>query len=132
MYLNFNPEHPMNLKRSIPYSQFLTRERIHSEPHYLIQAQFQLYWYFIWREYHHDTLIEAWRKTNQVTRGALLTDTTGNQDSKAPLCSLQDITVPIPTLGNSYLNIGLIWAGLVQPENYAVKTLWSHIGSHLH
>ena len=59
MYLNFNSEHPMNLKRSIPYSQFLRLKRIHSESHYLIQAQIQLYWYFIWREYPHDIIIEA-------------------------------------------------------------------------
>ena len=84
-YLNFNSEHPLNLKRSIPYSQFLRLERIHFEPHYLIQAQIQLYWYFRWRKYSHDTLIEAWMKINQVTREAILTDTTGNQDSKAPL-----------------------------------------------
>ena len=47
MYLNFNSEHPMSLKRSIPYSEFLRLKRIHSEPHHLIQAQIQLYWYFI-------------------------------------------------------------------------------------
>ena len=85
MYLNFNSEHPMNLKRSIPYSQFLTLKRIHSESHYLIQSQIQLYWYFIWREYPHDILIAAWRKTNQVTREALLADTSDKQESKAPL-----------------------------------------------
>ena len=39
MYLNFHSEHPMNVKRSIPYSQFLRLKRIHSESHYLIQAQ---------------------------------------------------------------------------------------------
>ena len=75
----------MNLKRSIPYSQFLRLKRIHSESYYLIQAQIQLYWYFRWREFPHDILIEAWSKTNQVTRETLLADTTGNQDSNAPL-----------------------------------------------
>ena len=50
IYLNFHSEHPMNLKRSIPYSQFLRLKQIHSESHYLIQAQIQLYWYFKWRE----------------------------------------------------------------------------------
>ena len=34
MYLNFNSEHPMSLKGSIPYSQFLRLKRIHCEPHY--------------------------------------------------------------------------------------------------
>ena len=62
MYLNFNSEQPMNLKRSIPYSQFLRLKRIHSESHYLIQSQIHLYWYFIWREYPHDILLEAWNK----------------------------------------------------------------------
>ena len=77
MYLNFNSEHPINLQRSIPYSQFLRLQRIHYESYYLIQSQIHLYWYFIWREYPHDILLEAWMKTNQVTREALLTDTTG-------------------------------------------------------
>ena len=85
MYLNFYSEHTMNLKRSIPYSQFLRLKRIHSESHYLIQVQIQLYWYFIWREYPDDILIEAWRKINKVTRETLLSGTTGNQDSTASL-----------------------------------------------
>ena len=42
MCLNFYSEHPMNLKRFILYSQFLRLERIHSESHYLIQAQIKL------------------------------------------------------------------------------------------
>ena len=33
IYLNFHSEHPMSLKRSIPYSQFLRLKRIHSESH---------------------------------------------------------------------------------------------------
>ena len=51
MYLSFHSEHPMSLIRSIPYSQFLRLKGIHSESHYLLQAQIQLYWYFRWREY---------------------------------------------------------------------------------
>ena len=39
MYLNVYSEHPMSLKRSIPYSQFLRLKRIHSQSHYLVQAQ---------------------------------------------------------------------------------------------
>ena len=85
MYLNFHSEHPMSLKRSTPYSQFLRIKRIHSESHYLIQAKIQVYWYFRWREYPHDILIEAWGKTNQVTRETLVADTTGIQDSNTPL-----------------------------------------------
>ena len=57
MYLNFNSEQPISLKRSIPHSQFLKLMRICFEPHHLLQAQIQLYWYFIWREYPHDTLL---------------------------------------------------------------------------
>ena len=130
MYLNFNSERPMNLKRSIPYSQFLRLKIIHSESHYLIQSQIHLYWYFIWQEYPHDVLLEAWNKTNQVTRESLLTDSTGKNESKAPLYLSQHITVLIPTSGKSYLNIGPIWVGQVPPENYATKILWSCTGSH--
>ena len=84
MYLNFNSKHPMNLKTSIPYSQFLRLKRIHSESHYLIQSQIHLYWYFIWREYPHDVVLEAWNKTNQFTRESLLNDSTGKKETKAP------------------------------------------------
>ena len=85
MYLNFHSEHPMSLKRSIPYSQFLRLKRIHSKSHYLLQAKIQLYWYFRWREYPHDTLIDAWSKINQVTREILLSDTRNNQDTNVTL-----------------------------------------------
>ena len=85
MYLKFHSEHPMSLKRSTPYSQFLRLKRIDSESHYLLQAQIQLYWYFRWREYPYDILIDVWSKTNQVTRETLLSDTRDNQDSIAPL-----------------------------------------------
>ena len=75
----------MNLKKSIPYSQFLRLKRIHSESHYLIQSQIHLYLYFIWREYPHEVILEAWNKTNQVTRESLLNDSSGTKASKAPL-----------------------------------------------
>ena len=51
----------------------------------VIQSQIHLYWYFIWREYPHDVLLEAWNKTNLVTRESLLTDSTCKHESKAPL-----------------------------------------------
>ena len=75
MYLNFHSEHPLNLKRSIPYSQFLRLKRIHSEPQFLIQSQINLYWFFIWRDYPHGLILEAWQKTNKVNRESLLGDT---------------------------------------------------------
>ena len=54
MYVNYYSEHPMSLKRSIPYSQFLRLKRIHSEHQYLLEAQIHMSLFFIWREYPHD------------------------------------------------------------------------------
>ena len=71
----------MSLKQSIPYSQFLRLKRIHYEPHYLIQAQIHLYWFFIWREYPHDILLDAQKKAKQVSRGILLSQTRNNQET---------------------------------------------------
>ena len=45
MYLNFCSEHPMSLKSSIPYSQFLRLKRIHTEPQHLLEAQIQMYFF---------------------------------------------------------------------------------------
>ena len=53
-----------------------------------------------------------------------------NMNPKHLLCSSQHIIVLIATLGKLYLDIGPIWVGLVPPDNYATKTLWSHTGSH--
>ena len=50
MYLNFCSEHPMSLKSSIPYSQFIRLKRVHTEPHYLLKAQIHMYFFFIWRD----------------------------------------------------------------------------------
>ena len=43
VYLNFYSEHHMNLKSSIPYSQFLRLKRIYTEPQYLLEAQIHMY-----------------------------------------------------------------------------------------
>ena len=85
MYLYYFSEHPMSLKRSIPYSQFLTLKRIHSEPQYLLEAQIHMYLFFIWREYPHDVVLKACMKTNRVTREQLLTPVENNQDKDIPL-----------------------------------------------
>ena len=85
MYLNYSSEHPMSLKRSIPYSQFLRLKRIHSDPQYLLEAQIQMYLFFILREYPHDVVFRAWMKTNRFTRVQLLTLVENNQDKDIPL-----------------------------------------------
>ena len=75
MYLNYYSEHPISLKRSIPYSQFLRLKIIHTEPQYLLEAQMHMYFFFIWREYPHYIVLKAWMKTNKVTREHLLSPT---------------------------------------------------------
>ena len=131
MYLNFNSEHPMNLKKSIPYSQFLRLKRIHSESHHLIQSQIHLYLYFIWREYPHDVVLETWNKTNQVTRQSLLNDSSRTKASKAPLMFITTNNSANP---NFRKIISKHWSYLGRSSatrELATKTLWSHIGSHL-
>ena len=91
MYLNYLSEHPVSLKRSIPYSQFLRLKRIHSEPQYLLEAQIHMYLFFIWRQYPIDVVLRAWMKTNIYH-----------------LCLLQHTVEPIQILKNTFPNIGLI------------------------
>ena len=73
MYHNYFSEHPMSLKKSIPYSQFLRLRRIHSEPLYLLKAQIHIYLFFIWRECPHVIIQRAWMKTKGFTREQPLT-----------------------------------------------------------
>ena len=84
MYLNYSSEHPMSLKRSIPYSQFLRLKSIHCELQYLFEAQIHVYLFFIWREYPRDVVLRAWMKTNRFTREQLLTPVENNQDKDIP------------------------------------------------
>ena len=65
MYLNFNSEHAMSLKKSVPYSQLPRLKRIHTEPQHLLEAQIHMY-LFLWREYPHNTILKAWEQTNKV------------------------------------------------------------------
>ena len=81
MYLNYFSEHPMSLKKSIPYSQFLRLKRIHSEPQYLLEAQIHMYLFFIWREYPHDIILRSWMKTKEFTREQLFTSE-NNEDKE--------------------------------------------------
>ena len=73
MYLNYLSEHPVILKRSIPYSQFLRFKRIHSEPQYLLETQIHMYLFLIGREYSHDVVLRAWMKANRVTGEQMFT-----------------------------------------------------------
>ena len=79
MHLNYNSEHPMTLKRSIPYSQFLRLKRVHSEPHYLLEAQIHIYVFLICREFSHDIVLDVWLKTSKFTREQLLSQTNNNK-----------------------------------------------------
>ena len=67
MYLTFVSEHPMSLKKSISYSQFLRLKRIHIEPQHLLEAQIHMYFFFLWREYSHDTILKAWKQSVKGT-----------------------------------------------------------------
>ena len=71
MYLNYFSEHPMSLKKSIPYSQFLRLKRTHSGPQYLLEAQIHMYLFFIWREYPLDIILRAYMKT-RVYKGTTI------------------------------------------------------------
>ena len=68
MYLNYFSEHPMSLKKSIPYSQFLRLKKIHSETQYLLESQIHMNLFFRWREYPNDIILKAWTDTNKFTR----------------------------------------------------------------
>ena len=85
MYLKFCSKHPMSLKKSIPYSQFPTLKRVHTEPQHLLEAQIHMYFFFIWREYPHNTILRAQLKTNRFTREQLLSPRENIQDTDIPL-----------------------------------------------
>ena len=59
MYLNYNLKHPPSLKKSIPYSQFLRLKRLHSQQQYLLEAYIHLYFYFLFREYPHNEILQT-------------------------------------------------------------------------
>ena len=75
-------EHPMRLRKSILYSQFLRLERIHTESQYLLEAQKHL---FLLREYCHNTILKAWKPTNKVSREQLLSQAEISHHTKTPL-----------------------------------------------
>ena len=108
IYLNFDSEHPVILKNAVPYSQFLRLKRIYTEPQHILEAQIQLYFFFILREYPQETILKAWKQTNKVSREKLLSPTETNHDTKHHFC-LSLLTVePTQTLRNFFSNIGTI------------------------
>ena len=85
MYQNNGSEHPMSLKKSIPYSQFLRLKKIHTELQHLLEAQIHMYIFFLWRELCNDTILKAWKQTNKVSREQLLSPIETSHDTKTPL-----------------------------------------------
>ena len=108
MYMNFHSEHPMSLRRSIPYSQFLILKRIHTKHHYLLESQIHMYFFFIWREYPQETILRAWMKTNNVTREQLLSTIDNSQDEDIPLMFITTYCRASPNLKEHFPNISLI------------------------
>ena len=111
----------MSLKSYIPYSQFLTLKRIHSEPQYLLEAQIHMYFFFIWREYPHDIVLDAWRKTSKITREQLLSQTKNNKDIDTPLMFITTYSSANHNLKELFANICPILADLVPLENLVLQ-----------
>ena len=84
-YLNFGSEHPMSLKKSKPYSQFIRLKRIHTEPQHLLEAQIHMYLFFLSRGYCHDTILKTWKQTNKVSREQWLSPIEASHDTKTLL-----------------------------------------------
>ena len=97
MYLDYSSEHPITLKNSIPYSQFLRLKRIHSEIHYLLEAEIHMYLYFRWRNYPHHIILDAWTKTNELRRTHLLTQKP-TEDKEIPLVFITTYNKTNPNL----------------------------------
>ena len=97
MYLDYSSEHPITLKNSVPYSQFLRLKRIHSEIHYLLEAEIHMYLYFRWRNYPHHIILDAWTKTNQLRRTQLLTKKP-TEDQEIPLMFITTYNKTNPNL----------------------------------
>ena len=84
MYLNYFSEHPMSLKKSTPYSQFLRLKKIYSEIQHLLEPQIHMYLFFRWRNYPHDIILKAWMDTNKFTKEQLL-HTENSETKDVPL-----------------------------------------------
>ena len=131
MYLNFCSEHPMSLNRSILYSQFLRLKRIHTEPQFLLEAQIHMYLFFIWKEYPHDTILKAWKQTNETTRDQLLFPKETNLDKKMPLMFITTYSRSNPKFKELLCKH---WSHLGRPSatrELGKRTSWSLIGIHL-
>ena len=72
----------MNLHIKAAYYLALinNEKKIHSENQHLLESQIHLYFYFRWREYPHDIILQAWTDTTKFTREQLLktVDNTAN------------------------------------------------------
>ena len=126
MYLNYFSEHPMSLKKSIPYSQFLKLKKIHSEIQHLLEAQIHMYLFFRWRDYPHDIILKAWMDTNKFTREQLFTP----ENSETKDVPLMCITTYNRANPNSKELISKHWAYLGRSSttrDFGQKRLHDHL-----
>ena len=88
MYLSCFSEYPPSLKKYILYSQFFqTQER----PFQIIistEAQIQMYFYFLWRDYQHGLIQEVWEQSSNTPRKQMLVSKTTDIQFDTPFMSI--------------------------------------------
>ena len=75
-YLKYDSEHPVGLKKSIPYSQFLRLKRIISEEDTFLEKAEEMSAFLINRDYPRKVVRDALRKANNISREEALTPKT--------------------------------------------------------
>ena len=110
MYLNYNSELPMSLKKSIPYSQFLRLMRIH-----LLEAEIHMYLFFSMERISPKLNFEEMRTSKFNVKGAIVDSQKSLVKQRYHSCSSLFLT---PILRKLYPNIGPTWADLVPLENW--------------
>ena len=55
-------------KTFIPYSQFLRLKKINSELQYVLETKIHRFFYYLWRDYLHDMIQQAWEQSIKVPR----------------------------------------------------------------
>ena len=85
MYLHYNSEHPPNLKRSIPFSQFLRLKKIHSESCIYQKPKYICVFLLFRRQYPYTLKQKAWEHTVEIPGTKLLSPKTIENHGATPI-----------------------------------------------